>query len=100
MKIDFGIQPNCSEVAFVIYKDKLNEKQLKYARKFLADKRLHAIITPLGNISIELDDKSQLWELKEKFHEIAEFIGNPIPDEFTQTVRDESYYDMIDEKRI
>lgn len=100
MNIEFGIQPNCSEVAFVVYKDKLNKSQLNFVERFFKEKKLVPITTPKGNLSVEFENKQDVWAINEKFHEIAKFLGFSISEESARGVRDDAYYDLIENGEI
>jgi hypothetical protein len=101
MELSF-IQPNCSECALVVYPDKLDLMQKKFFNKF---RKTHLmaetiITTPKGNISIE-SDKEGIAAIKTQLETLAAWEGRKFKhEEEFDTIRDESYYDMIEEKRI
>lgn len=101
MELSF-IQPNCSECALVVYPDKLNPAQTRFFQKFrkahlMADT---VITTPKGNISLEAD-KEHIFAMKALLESISSWEGVKFKhEEEFDTIRDESYYDMIEEKRI
>ena len=107
MKIELGIQPNCSECSIVIFSDKLTKKQKDFFNKFIKDNNYKSIITPKGNISIEtehggkLTGKEDLWKLRDVIEGISKhnklFIYE---NEHYRLVRDESYDDAIEDKTI
>lgn len=107
MEIEVGVQPNCSECALVIFSDKLKKKQLEFINKWIKDKKLNPIKTPKGNISIEtgssegLNDKEDLWNLRDSLEELSKFLKLFIyEDDQYRLVRDDSYYDAIEERAI
>jgi hypothetical protein len=114
------IQPNCSECSLVVYPDKLNKKQKEFIDKFIKDEKLRSKITSKGNISIEtggiwnpqnekmlddgqtnLSDKTDLWALRDKIETLSKHLKLFIyEDNQYRLIRDDSYYDMLDEGHI
>jgi hypothetical protein len=100
------IQPNCSEVAMVVYPDKMDKNQLAFVQTFLKSKRLSPTKTPKGNLAVECDDeiltgKESLWRLKDALLDISEFHKMGIEENtHFDLMRDESYFDMIEEGSI
>ena len=106
MRIEIGVNPNCSECAFVIYKSKLDIRQKKFVNQFIEKKGLRLDITPKGNITIEVgignnpSSKSELSELMDSFKDISDWLKLGFNDTHYQLIRDESYDDMIENKEI
>jgi hypothetical protein len=108
MEVVRGINPNCSECALVVYTDELTEqKQRDFFNKFFKDKGLTVKTTPKGNLTIETGDegnpdyKDGLWALRDAIYELGCFMGLGIKeDKHYGLIRDESYYDLIDEGEI
>ena len=107
MEITFGIQPNCSECALVVYSDKINKKQRKFFEDYFQGKNIEYTLTPLGNIAVETSYdtnvvfKDDLWKLRDSILEVAGFEKLEIEeDKHFKLIRDESWDDMLEEKRI
>ena len=104
-----GINPNCSECAFVIYKSRLTNKQKDFVDKFVEEKGFTLTFTPQGNISIESgvdnnpEDKTELYHLKETFETLSNWLKLGMKEGYDKDYilyRDDSYYDMIDEGHL
>ena len=101
MDIQIGIQPNCSEVALIIYPDKLSKTQYNFFGKFCAQKDLHLQLTQKENLVYENESKSELIDLKEALVELAEWEHIKFEEgKQFDLIRDESYYDMKAEGKI
>jgi hypothetical protein len=101
------IQPNCSECALVVYPDKINSKQMDFLNKWFIDKGLTTSFTPLNNIVIETgvdsnpNYKDGLWALRESIEELSTYLNLGLKEEeHYALIRDDSYYDMVEEGRI
>jgi hypothetical protein len=100
------IQPNCSEVAIIVYPDKMSSVQNVFVSNFLRSKQLMPNKTPMGNLSIECDDdllqdKYALWKLRDALLEVSEFHKMGLEENtHFELIRDESYFDMIEEGSI
>lgn len=101
MKLNKGFNPSCSECAFVLYPDKMDEKQKEFIGKFIKKFNLEHKKTPKGNITIEYDDKTMVVKIKELFEMISEWESIEFK-EFEQyyAMRDESYYDLLEEGNL
>jgi hypothetical protein len=104
MIVEFGIQPNCSECAFVIYTDGISEKQRRFINRFIKSRKLDAGITPKKNLTILSNykrypkDKSDLWDLSNDFEELMKWEN--IEAITYDLIRDESYDDLIEDNQI
>lgn len=101
MDIQIGIQPNCSEVALIVYPDKMNKKQYSFFNKFCDQKSLEMMLTKKSNLVYEDNDKSKLTDLREDLMELSKW-EHILFEEGKQfdLIRDESYYDMKEEGKI
>ena len=107
MQIQTGINPNCSECAFVIYPRMLNIEQKEFFNKFIKDRHLSITKTPKENMSIETGDnnnpcyKDGLWDLRNAIQAISDYNKlNIMEDIHYSLIRDDSYYDLIEEGKI
>ena len=107
MEIDFQFQPNCSECALVVYSDKINKKQEEFLKDFFRSKNIDVTITPLGNVAVETEYgtntqyKDDLWKLRDLIEEISKFNKINVEEhKHFDLIRDDSWYDMVEEKRI
>jgi hypothetical protein len=107
MEVQLGIQPNCSECALVIYPTKLKVKQHDFFQKWIKERNLTVEITPMGNYVIETgisnnpDYKDGLWVLRDSILELSKHLKLGIyEDKEFSLIRDDSYYDLKEEKRI
>lgn len=97
------IQPNCSECAIIVYRDKLTESQLKLFTEFCAKKGLFTKKTKKGNLAIELNygewpsNKSDLWDIADNLELISDWDKKKIEREVHfDLIRDESYEEMLE----
>ena len=107
MRVEFNIQPNCSECAIVIYPDKLSKAQKQIFVQFCTKKGLKTKKTKKGNFVIESShedypsDKQDLWELSDDLEFISDWSDNKIKREIHfDLIRDESYEDMLEDGSI
>ena len=107
MIVDIGLQPNCSECAIVIFPEKLKAKQKEFIDKWIKDKGLNTVRTPKGNISIEtgnnshISGKEDLWELRNSIEELSKYLKLFIyENDQYRLIRDDCYYDLIEEGNI
>ena len=113
MKIEIGIWANCSEASIVIYPDKLSPEQKEFVNRFLSKQNLNTKLTPKKNIAIELADyesetqyprhKEDLWEIADDIELLSDWDNKALKlkrEIHFDLMRDESYYDMIEEGTI
>jgi len=103
MIIEYGINPNCSECAIVIYPDKLTISQKQLFTRFCEKKKLTTKVTKKGNYVIESNyedypaNKSNLWALADDLEIISEWVDNKMRREVHfDLIRDECYEDMLE----
>jgi hypothetical protein len=90
----------------VVYADRVTQKQSAFIQSFFRSKQLTPNRTPKGNMAVEtgdgcLEDKTSLWALRNALLEISDFNKMELEEnKHFELVRDESYFDMIEEGSI
>ena len=83
----------------MVYRSKINAVEEQAVKEFFKDYSLIPQLTPIKNYVIENNDKSKIWEMKKAM--IAYCKAKKVNIEpKVEGIRDESYYDLIEEKRI
>ena len=100
MKINIGFQSSCSECSIILYTQKLDTVQKEFLNTFLKTHKLEWIWTPMHNVSIE-DEKEAIWAIKDNLEACAKMMQvNLVENEHYRVMRDDSYYDSIEDKTI
>ena len=78
----------------------LDKKQKDFVKKYFDKKDAVLAETPLKNWVYENDDKSYLVNLKEVMDEVCMWLNTPLPKGSVRLMRDDYFYDMIDDGKI